>query len=202
MGHTKAAALVCLLIAALTAAAQAPTIPQLVAANPGKPLKFTTIGDLAVIPIPELAAKSDVILVGRLEKRNSFLSETGYDIYTAYDVIPQRVIVDRVSMRARGRSGSLPTLTLTLYGGEIVINGTTVTYLDGDRAEWTEGSSLLLFLAPSRDRPSEFRLVNGAASAFEVDTGGRLKSLKKRGQKDPAVEGIELERILQEIVIR
>jgi len=178
---------------------QSQTIPERVAENPDKPLSIVSTTDLRLIPMSDLAAKADLIVVGRLVKREGYLSADGREVYTDYEVIPRRVIVDRASTAARGRPGQLSPLTVTVYGGETVVNGVTVTLSDATGPKWAEGADLLMFLLRNTDKPNNFRLFGRSAGAFAVDPAGRLKSLT-HGQKHEEIEGAQLEEVVNRIM--
>jgi hypothetical protein len=200
MAHVKVAALFLLLGAAATGAVQHPTIPEVVAAHPElKSHKMTRVMDARVTPLQELAAKADLVVVGQLGKPTSYLTSDAHEILTDYEVIPRQVLIDRASTAVSARPGQIPSSTVTVHGGEIVVNGVTVTLFDLGRVNWREGADLLLFLVRDADKSNRFWLLNEAAGAFEVAPDRRLKSLKK-GEKGDEVHGVQLEEVIKRII--
>ncbi len=175
----------------------AQTIPETVAANPGKPITLTDVKDVRIMPLSILVRHAELVVVAQLVRPRSYLSSTGADMYTDYDLVLRKVVINRVATSGP-KPGQLPPLTVRLNGGELIVDKTPVRVLDLSREKWTEGSDLLLFLVRSNDKPYNFHVLGEAAGIFEIDTTGRVKSLRS-GEKDQEMEGAALANVLQNI---
>jgi hypothetical protein len=198
-GLSCAAVGLCMLMT-VSVAGQSLTIPETVAAYPEiKSHRQIRVVDVAIIPLSELTAKADVVVVGRLVKRTSYLTPDERRILTDYEVVPRHVLVDRVATAVRERPGQAPSMVVTVEGGDVVVNGVPVTVIDATRTQWTDGAELLLFLSKA-EASNRFRLLGGSAGAFEVRSGdGRLKGLKSGGKAED-VDGVALEQVVQRIL--
>ena len=58
-----------------------------------------------------------------------------------------------------------------------------------------------MFLLNREDKRNGFWLHGSSAGAFEVGSDGRVKSLS-RGRKEPEIDGVELEQVVQKIAAR
>lgn len=179
--------------------AQTPTIPQRVAANDGKPVTIHIRKDASAVPVTAMAAHADLVVVGRLTNKKSYLSEDKFHVYTDYQLIPSRIVVARTDTFTRTSPGSGESITVTVYGGELAVDGVLVTFIDHSRRDWTEGAELLLFLAADKGKSDRFRVYGGAAGAFEVGVGQRVKSLRNASDKDPETEDLPLEQVLRKV---
>jgi hypothetical protein len=187
-----------LLIAMLTCRAtaqQSPTLRDQVRANNGKPVSILVRRDAGPVPI-ETLAKADLVVRGKLRNPKSYLSEDGHHIYTDYELIPIQMVSDRAGLRMQARSRQ--RITVTLYGGELVIDGTMVSVTDGSRDSWSEGADLLLFLIRNSRDGAVYQFEVGGPGMFEVK-GDHVKALRTQRDRDPEIEGVPFEQLVQTI---
>lgn len=183
----------------LVVAGQRPTIPETVAAHPDvKNFRMTHVEDYRVMTLQELAAKADLVVVGQLVRPRGYLSPEGYDIYTDYELIPSRVLIDR-ALAARSARPAATAMIVTVPGGQTSVNGSLVTVEDVRRVKWSDSADLLLFLSRDPKKKGAYELLGGPAGAFEVGPDKRLKSLKT-GEKGDAIHGGRLDDIAQRVV--
>ena len=194
----SAAARFIALLACITAAQQSPTLRDQVRASGGKPLGILVRRDAGAVPL-ETLAKVDLVARGNLTNPKSYLSQDGHHIYTEYELVPNRVVSDRAGVSTQAKPGVPPRITVTLYGGELVIDGTNVSVTDGTRDSWSEGADLLLFLTRKSSDGGVYRFEVGAPGIFEV-IGDHVKALRRQRDRDPEIEGVPFERLVQTIV--
>lgn len=162
-------------------AAQAPSLRERAAVRDGKPLRVLSLAEIHAFALDDLAGNADVILEGHLVQLNSYLSTDEKAIYTDYQIIPRRMIVDR-GERAATPSPGRP-LVVSILGGEVNIEGTRVTYVDSTLAPFTKDSRLLLFLQRKADDPLKFQVYRQSAGMFIVQDE-RTKAMNKHGRND------------------
>jgi hypothetical protein len=188
--------LLCAVLAARVMGEQM-TIPDHVAANRGRPVTLPVIRDIRPLPISTLA-RADLIVYGKLIHLKSYMNDAKTDIYTDYQIIPDRVLVDRSATGAK-RPGQAPPRIVTLYGGEITVNGTPVKVVDTSLSRWTEGANLLLFLGRTDDE-DRYRLYGDDAGIFEIDSAGNVSSLLKHPEKDKELRGRTAQEVIQAVL--
>lgn len=187
---------------ACEATAQQPTIPEHVAQNHGRPVSIPVVRDLVPIPLDKLADDADLIVVGRLVRAKSYMTSDQTDVYTDYDLHSDRVIVDRGAVIATASTpGRIPPLSVTVFGGELSVNGTPVRVSDTSLKQWREGARLLMFLSKTKE-PNRFRLYGGSAGLFEIDSIGRVTSLLNHPYRDNDVRGRTIEQLTQFVIKR
>ncbi len=190
------------ILAVVSAATPQRTIPEMIAANPGKPITMMWTAESIHVPFDQLVDSAELVVVARLGQPQSYLTANGLTILTDYQVIPRRVILDRSFTLISTRPEQLPPLTLTVTGGEMLVGGVKVNIIDSGRVPFKEGADVLLFLLNREDKRNCFWLHGGAAGAFEVGADGRVKSLNAQGAKESEIDGVELEQVLQKIAAR
>ena len=167
--------------------------------SPGVPLQLTgSPGDYSPKSVDELAEASDLILLGRLSRIQSYLGPNEDRILTDYRLQAQQVVAGNLPRITSKIPGNVPPLILTVYGGELTIEGVLVRATDPNRADIDEGKLYLLFLTHSRrGDPGYYESCYGGI--FEVSQN-RLKPILKHGEtifKDTA--GSSLEDVLARI---
>jgi hypothetical protein len=189
-----------LIVSLFVASFSQSTIPERVAAAERKPVEFVQTVDTEPLPIATLAVEAELIVVGRLARLGSYLSEDQSDIYTDYQLTPKQVIVDRAGRLTPSTPGATPQLIVQVVGGELIVNGTTVKVTDSSLISWNEDSDLLLFLGVTADSPPKFDFYAGTAGLFQVEPGTqRVKSLLNHLERDDDLQGQTLEQIIQRI---
>ncbi|HXW06535.1 MAG TPA: hypothetical protein VD833_14960 [Vicinamibacterales bacterium] len=177
--------------------AQQMTIPDHVAATGGMPVFLPVIRDLAPVPLSDLAA-ADAIVYGKLVRQRAYMNSRKRDIYTDYEIVAERVIVDRLRVMS-----SLPQPVgqsrpvVTIYGGEIVVDKTKVVMDDMSLIRRPEHSGPLLMFLRRTSEANRFELYGDVAGLFEVKAVGRIQSLLKHPEKDKEVGDLTLEQLIQ-----
>lgn len=191
------------LIAACTlpfaVSAQQNTIPERVAASNGRPVVILLARDLEPVPLADLVAGADLIVYGKLVRQRSYLTEAKTDVYTEYALKPERVIVDREGALTGSRRGRLQLVLVTVYGGELVVDGTQVRFEDKSLVKWPEDANLLLFLKRIGGETNRFEPYGGSAGLFQVKSGQRIKSLLHHSESDKELGQLTLDEAIQRI---
>jgi hypothetical protein len=100
--------------------------------------------------IEELAKEADVVLQGKLSRINSYLAPREDRVLTAYSISVIDVIAGRMPTLSTPTPGSAVLLILTVYGGEVLVEGVLIRGRDNNREDITDGGQYLMFLRPSR----------------------------------------------------
>jgi hypothetical protein len=185
---------------ALSSNAQDMTIQGRVARNGGKPLQITPIVDTQPIPLADLSTgATELVVVGKLVKLKSYLSDNRFDVFTDYELVPKQVIVDRAGHMTPKTPGPAPALIVKIRGGELVVDGTRVTVEISSLIKWDDDSDLLLFLARDHDK-MKFLLNGGPAGLFKVERRTRrVTSLLNHPKSNEDLRGGTLGQIVQRV---
>ena len=189
-------------LTAVAGVAQSPDIVERAAANDGRPLTITISQDAYPISIEALAAGSELALEGKLIPLQSYLSEDKRHILSDYEIQPGRVFIDRKTSFSRAAPGPANRLTLTLYGGQVEIEGTSVTLVDRSFSKRPAAGRYLMFLVEKPNARNAFQLFGGAAGLFAINGKDVVTSLRRQLQKgdESDVSDIPLERLFERIV--
>lgn len=191
-------AVVSLLAASANGLAQDPTLAERVEANGGKPVRVTVSRDVAPTPIAALASSSDLVVVGRLLRRQSYLSPNKTQIFTDYEFVPGEVLLARQKDQ-RTAPGPAAPLILTVFGGQITLNGVQVTMVDEKMKPVRSGAEFLVFAKRAATTGNRFEPTNGSAGIYEVGDNRRLEPLFRRIDADPEVHGVPFAEIVRRI---
>lgn len=177
---------------------QTPTIPESIVANNGKPVSFDARGDSRGIPLDELISSAVLIARGKLVRIESHLSGDKRHIWTTYQLIPARVLLDRTIQPTA--PGTSEPLTVTLYGGTVSLLGTTATVVDKSVKPWTDGAELVVFLTKATDIGAKgYRPVGGASGMFEISSDQMLVSLRSHAPDRQEIDGIPFDSIVSAV---
>jgi hypothetical protein len=166
----------------------------------GKPLVFTETWDTEPVAFDVLAAYAELIVEGKLTRLKSYLSENKAYIFTDYQLTPKQMIIDRKGILTAKAQGTPRPLIVTVYGGELVMDGTPVRHEISSHGKWDQNADLLVFLARSQHDPTKYRLYSDAAGLFQVEPGTqRVKSLLNHWDKDREVKDKSFDQIVQKI---
>jgi hypothetical protein len=169
-------------LAVLSILAQTPTIPERVVAGDGTPIQLLVRGDTRGLSLSELASAS-LVVRGRLKRVGSYLSADSRHIWTTYELLPSRVIVNRRVI--------MSSSVVTLYGGHVLISGTRAEVVDTSRRPFGDSTELLLFLVPADAVGTMgLRPIGGASGMFEIIEGQRLKSLRSHAPDKQEIDGL------------
>lgn len=122
------------LLIVLPASVHAQTIPERVGAGGSKPVELLSHVDARPIPLAELARDAGLIVIGHLSRPHSYLTSDEYHILTDYRLEVTRIIVDHGGVFTLAAPGFTPSITVTVYGGEVEIAGTPVKLVDLSQA--------------------------------------------------------------------
>lgn len=151
--------------------------------RPGVPMELPAPpGDYRPKSIEALTREADVVLRATLTRIGSYLSSKEDRVLTDYTITSPRVIAGRLPVlttRTPGESTRSPVLTV--WGGEVRIEGVWVRGTDGHRDPIENDVEYLLFLRPARmSTPGHYEIDSGGI--FEV-TPDALRPLLKRGDQ-------------------
>jgi hypothetical protein len=127
---TVIATVVVISVTTFTGYTQSFTIPEMAAASGDKTVTMTMMEEERVVPLAELSTASDLVIDARLVRPRSYLSDDKTMIYTDYEIVPSRVLRSRISDGSQKPGPQLPLL-LTVHGGEITLEGKTITLSSG-----------------------------------------------------------------------
>jgi hypothetical protein len=155
-----------------TIPAQSQTIPELAKSHPSNPVVRGRLVDVPKSTMQDLVSGATVILDATLTRSRSYLTANQEDILTDYEIVPNGVLAGSLA-GVRTVPGPSAPLILTMYGGDLEIEGARVSVVDYSSALPHNGGRYLLFLQPFGNE-GHFQLYR--FGAFEID-GSQLKSL-------------------------
>jgi hypothetical protein len=133
--------------------------------------------DVPKSTMQDLVSGASVILDATLTRSRSYLTADQQDILTDYEIAPNSVLAGSL-VASRTAPGPSSPLILTMYGGDLEIEGTRVSVVDYSLALPRNGGRYLLFLQPFGNH-GQFQLYR--AGAFQIiGTSSRVYSAKKR----------------------
>lgn len=154
--------------------ATAQTIAESARARPGQPVVRGAHPDLEPVSPERLAVEADLIVEADLVRTRTYLTPDEQYVFTDYRIIPTRVIAGQMSNTAT-KPGQPPDLTLTVKGGNLVVNGIEVQGIDYTLELPKDHGRYLLFLRRF-GTGGIYELVHGAI--FE-ESGTGLRHLLK-----------------------
>jgi hypothetical protein len=136
--------------------------------NPGVPLLIPQApSDYLPKTIEALARESEVVLLGRMSKVESYLSASGDQVLTDFSILAPQVIAGRLNSLSVPRPGEGVPLILTVWGGEVVVDDVPVRGVKTDGEPIKDGAQYLLFLRQARQSgPGRYEIYYGGA--FEI----------------------------------
>lgn len=155
-----------------TIPAPSQTIPELAKSHPSNPVVRGRLIDVPKSTMRDLVSGATVILDATLTRSRSYLTANQEDILTDYEIVPNSVLAGSLTV-GRTVPGPSTPLILTMYGGDLEIEGTRVSVVDYSSALPHNGRRYLLFLQPFGNQ-GHFQLYR--VGAFEI-IGKQLKSL-------------------------
>jgi hypothetical protein len=158
--------------AALATNADAQTIPQLARSKPANPVVRGRLLEVFPTTLDQLMAGADWVVDARITKLKSYLTPNEEHILTDYEVVPYRVFVATGADLPRAPQRPKPVI-LTMYGGDMTIDGITVSEIDYGLKRLKDKGRYLLFLVRWRTQGAS-QLYEGAA--FELD-GEHVKAI-------------------------
>lgn len=166
--------------------------------SPGVPIVLPSApAELWPKAIEEIASQADVILQAKLSRINSYLDQKEDRVHTDYRILEPNVIAGRLLPLSMPVPGSGVPLILTVWGGEVIVEGVTIRGVDTNREAIKDGGYYLLFLKPSPRREAGlYEIYYGAI--FEIEQGAVTPLLK---QADDVFKGT-IDARLKDLVLR
>lgn len=180
-----------------SAQASAQTIPEIARTKPANPIVRGIFRDVTTAPIETLAKESTLVVVGRLVWSKSYLTADEMNVLSDYSIVPEKVLLGTLPL-SQGKPGTLATPTLTVYGGDVKIDGITVTVVDHNVELPRSGERFLLFLRPFGGGLNCYQVVRGAI--FEIHSES-MRALLKRADA-PAPYGEVIKKSLSETTLQ
>lgn len=135
--------------------------------------------------IPQLVARSDVIVYGRVSDARSRLASDGSFVMTDYVIAPIRVLKQTVAASGPPKPGPTVPLVATHPGGTVVDNGDRLTtVVDAYPVDdmFHPGDEVVVFLTYGPDKP-RFSFSNGPFAVFKVKDGVAQAMTKEAAQR-------------------
>lgn len=133
--------------------------------------------------IEELTKESIVVVTGRLVRRGSFLTSNDSFVRTDYDIEEVAILRGRLPVRNASVPGLATPLTISRWGGEVVVDGVRIRAVNDSFEPIKEGVPYLLFLTPSRSPDIRgYYIASGGAGIFEI-VSQQVKPLLKQGNE-------------------
>ena len=152
--------------AAVSAQQSEPTLRDLARRWAPAPLVQTRQRELVPYPLEEIIPKADLVIHGRVKAAQSYLSGDERAVYTDYVITPIRVLYEP-PRRASGQAGGPRTVTLKRWGGQITLDGVSVTLEDRDLAQFQVGDELFLVAALDTS-DGKYQLIGQVSGGFRV----------------------------------
>ena len=118
----------------------------------GKPVGSGLLRDICPKSLEDLTTESGVVLIATVSKGKSYLTPNEEHVYTDYTVSPRRVVAGSYPLLSGVPVATMP-LTITQYGGEMILEGVVVRSQNYNYPDWGNGEYLLFLkdLARSLD---------------------------------------------------
>ena len=156
--------------------------------NPGEPLlQPASPAHYEPKTIAELTREAEVVVQATLVQARSYVTPDADRVLTDYSIVTPTVLAGRALTVTPSAPGIAPAAVLTVYGGEVVLEGVTVRGHDTNREPITNGGQYLLFLMPSRSgQTGQYEIYYGGI--FEIAGGNARALIRDRGRvfKDAA----------------
>ncbi len=150
--------LLCLLVVGMTLGVSSPAIGQVLLElaraqairNPGLPVEIPSgPGEHEPKTVDQLTKEAVAVVQATLSRGASYVGGSSGDrVLTDYLLTAPTLIAGRLPVAVLPSPGTSPILTV--YGGEVVLEGVTVRCTDINRAAIKDGAQYLVFLRPSR----------------------------------------------------
>ncbi|HKY22057.1 MAG TPA: hypothetical protein VJM31_12640 [Vicinamibacterales bacterium] len=149
------------------AQAQNLTLPEVARRQGPQQLPVVQLRDVELLPdtLEELVQTSDLIVHGRVQSAESYLSDNQEDIYTDYVLSPIRVISQGRALLAKGPF--LPTpIVVKRWGGEIVIEKVRFLQILSHLRFFIPGEEVLLALV-SNSHDGKYHIKGAGAFSMK-----------------------------------
>jgi hypothetical protein len=146
---------------------------------PGEPLSMVRVDETPAKTVAELTREAEVVFHARLFKLKTYVWKNGETILTDYAIREQQLLAarsDRAIIRATDAS---KPLILTVWGGEVTVDGVKVRATDIDSEPVVNGEEYVLFLMLSRAYADQYEPYNSGIFAVR---DGKVRPTHKRSQ--------------------
>jgi hypothetical protein len=149
---------------------------------PGTPLlQVGPPGDYLSKTIEELTREAEVVIHARLVRLKSYVGADGERVLSEFAIRDNLLLAARTADAAAAVQGASQTLIVTLFGGELMIEGVEVRSSSANLAAIADGGEYLLFLKKARSPgPGRYEPYYGAVFSIEQ---GKLKPLLRDGNR-------------------
>jgi hypothetical protein len=150
--------------------------------NPGVPVPFPppTV-EYPAATIEDLVKTSDVVVLGKLSEIKSYLAPREDSIFTDYRLVVTQVVSGSLGMNSAPAPGPGAPLSVSVWGGQVTIEGVRIDATDHRRIAFRDGGDYLLFLRRSPTRvPGQYEIHY--PGAFEIN-GVALKPVLKNSSE-------------------
>lgn len=145
--------------------------------HPGVPLLIPQApSDYSPKTIEELARESEVVLQGKVSRVGSYPANDDR-VLTDFRILEPQVIAGRLDSASAPRQGPGVPVILTVWGGEVVVEGVPIRGVETNGEAIKDGAQYLLFLRRARQSgPGRYEIHYGGV--FEI-VAGEAKPLIK-----------------------
>jgi hypothetical protein len=164
------------------------SIPELAARN--EPVNREVTREFVPASLQEIASRAAVIVEATVRPMKTYLSPDECYVLTDYLITPRAMVAGAFPVASKPAA---QPLVVTQFGGEMVINGVTVSVRDRNLPALPVDSPLILFLVPSSYDRSKFEVEGRINGAFRVDKEARVSSLMRHAPAGHS-ESIPVER--------
>jgi hypothetical protein len=160
-----------LFVCSITVSAQQETLLDIARRSAPNPVYQSRSTELVMVSVDTAISGAGRIVHGVVERSTTYLSTDKKNLYTDYVVRPLRVMKPVQSTPVTSRPGlsQVPRITVTRWGGEMVLEGVKVTQEDHDTRHFQVGEELILLLSPRGT--DKFALSAPTSSVFTVNQG-------------------------------
>jgi hypothetical protein len=132
--------------------------------HPGQPVELPSPpGDYEPRTVEQLTKGAAAVVLAKLTRVRSYVGGSGDRVLTDYAVTTPTVIAGRLAPSIQPVPSQVAEPILTVYGGEVILEGVVVRCTDINRAPIQDNASYLIFLSPAR---------RGGPSQYEIHYGG------------------------------
>ncbi len=151
--------------AAIAAQQNEPTLRDLARRWAPAPLLETVQRELVPYPLEEIIPQADLVIHGRVQAAQSYLSGDERAVNTDYVITLIRVLYEAPSQSRQPRRPR--TVTVKRWGGQITLEGVSVTLEDRDLAQFQIGDELFLVLVSDKS-DGKYQLIGQVSGGFRV----------------------------------
>jgi hypothetical protein len=179
--RTQSCTFVVAFVILMAGTASGQTIPELVRANPDRPVVRRMHQDVRPVPLETLLRDSPVVLIARVHFSRSYLTPDESYILSDFVIRPEQVLAGALPV-TQSAPGQTKEPILTMYGGEIRVEGKKASAEMLNMKPLNSGQRFLLFLQPYGTDVGRYKAAYGAIFEIQDD---RMRSLLSMSGGDP-----------------